>query len=111
MAEYKRKPKHKRKKPSEIFGAVDPKLNVIDRSHRRRHYKPVSDDDWEKAKGDICPRCHQEALRFRPSYGVCINCGLELDEKDLRDRQKRAKLEKYIKEHNARIDKTKRRVR
>lgn len=28
--------------------------------------------DWEAAGGALCPRCHQEVVRFRD--GVCLPC-------------------------------------
>ena len=96
---------------SEIFGAVDPHLKVIDGGVRRHSTKPTNNDDWEKSRGDICPRCHKEALRFRPSYGFCVECGEKLDEKDFRDRIKQKKFETYRRKHNARINGKKKRVR
>ena len=91
------------KKASEIFHSVDPALNVIDRGKRKLRKK-----DWERAGGAVCPRCNQEAMRFRPQDGVCIPCAQELNLKQDRDDKKRDKQRKFIKQHNARIDRKKR---
>lgn len=90
----------KKKRASDIFHPVDPKLVVIG-GHRRRK---TTKKDWEMARGKVCPRCGQEALRFRPRDGVCTNCARDLDEKQDRDDNKRARQLKFIKQHNARID-------
>jgi len=93
----------KMKRASEIFGSVDPHLNVIDRGHRRRPVHPLTSKDWESAGGSFCSRCRQEALRFRPFDGVCLDCVRDIDEKKDREDKKRAKILKYVKAHNARI--------
>jgi len=101
----------KRKRASEIFGAVDPHLKVIDGGSRRRNSKRPSakaEADWNKLGGSKCPRCGIDALRFRPEDGVCVFCGQALNEKELRDERKRARFLKYMKAHNARINKGKR---
>ena len=102
---------HKRKKASEIFGAVDPHLKVIDGGSHRRHIKRLSakgQADWDKLSGAKCPSCGQDALRFRPEDGVCNFCAASLNEKELRDERKRARFLKYMTAHNARVDKGKR---
>lgn len=38
------------------------------------------DEDWEKAKGDVCPSCFKETLQFflsRRNRKVCRECYLE----------------------------------
>ena len=95
----------KRKRASEIFGSVDPNLEVINASHRHLK-KPLS--NWEASAGAICPKCHEEAVRFRPEDGVCRQCADALNEKQDRDEKKRAKFLRFMKAHNARIEKRKR---
>lgn len=95
----------KRKRASEIFGSVDPHLKVINASHRHRK---MSVSEWEASGGAICPRCEQEAIRFRPEDGVCRSCADSLNEKHFKDERKRAKFLRFVKAHNARIDKRKR---
>jgi len=95
----------KRKRASEIFGSVDPNLKVIDASHRHSK-KPLS--DWEASGGAICPSCKEEAVRFRPQDGVCRQCADSLNKKYFKDEKKRDNLRKFIKAHNARIDKKRR---
>lgn len=92
------------KTASEIFHPVDPKLNVIDGGHRRTGRKGKV-QDWKQSGGALCPRCNQEAVKFRPSDGVCIQCVRVLDEKQDADDKKRARQLKFIKQHNARIAK------
>ena len=89
----------KRKRASEIFGTVDPNLRVIE-GHRHLNKK-----DWKRSGGAVCPRCGKEAVRFR--HGVCITCAQILNENLDRDEKKRAKQLKFVKAHNARIDKRK----
>lgn len=91
----------KKKSASEIFHPVDPRLNVIG-GYRRR--KKTTKEDWERSAGDICPRCKKEALRFLPQAGLCFDCVHQSNEKQDRDDNKRAKQIKFIKRHNARID-------
>lgn len=74
----------KRKKASEIFGPVDPNLKVIDSGthHRRQHQhrlETLNQDDWDKSRGVICPRCNNETLRLID--GVCLQCSREIVEK------------------------------
>lgn len=92
------------KRASEIFHPVDPQLNVIDRGRRRTGRKGKG-QDWKQAGGAVCPRCNQEAVRFRPEDGVCLQCAKDLNEKVDRDEKKRARQLKFIKQHNARIAK------
>ncbi len=94
----------KRKRASELFGSVDPNLKVIDASHR---HPKKSLSDWEASGGAICPRCNEEAVRFRPQDGVCRQCADALNEKHFKDEKKRAKFLRFVKAHNARIDKRK----
>ncbi len=96
----------KRKRASEIFGDVDPKLHVIDGGQHRTGRKGTS-KEWEQAGGTFCPRCNQEAVRFRPRDGVCLQCVRAADEKQDRDDKKRARQLKFINQHNARIAKRK----
>lgn len=88
------------KKASEIFHEVDPNLKVVE-GHR---HKRLTRKDWDNAGGAKCPRCNQEAVKFRGD-GVCIQCAQVLNEKQDRDDKKRAKQLKFIKQHNARITK------
>ena len=91
----------KRKRASEIFGNVDPHLKVIDggiRQHQARQ------KEWEASGGAICPRCHQEAVRFRVQDGVCRRCADALNDKKFSDEKKSAKILRFVKEHNTRID-------
>ena len=94
------------KKASEIFHPVDPNLNVIDRGQRRTGQKPHP-QAWDKAGGAFCPNCNQEAVRFSPVNGFCLECNRELNKKEQAEEKKRAKLLKVIQQHNARIDKRK----
>jgi len=90
-----------KKKASEIFRPVDPDLRVVE-GHRRANKK-----DWEKSGGALCTQCGEEAVRFL--NGVCFQCVRILDEKDEKELKKIARQLKYVKQHNARIDKKKRR--
>ena len=99
----------KQKKASEIFGGVDPHLRVIDGGRRRKHSS--SQVIWDASGGTICPRCGEEKVRFRPEDGVCRQCAEALNEKELQDERKRAKVLKFVKAHNTRIDKRKRAAR
>ena len=91
-----------RKKPSEIFAKVDPNLRVIDaHRHKKSH--------WDASGGAICPKCGMEAVRFRPEDGVCRQCANLLNDKFFRDEAKHAKFLRFIKAHNARIDRKKKR--
>ena len=90
------------KKASEIFHPVDPALNVIDGGRRRKG--KLTNKDWDRTGGAICPRCNHEAVRFRHRDGVCWDCARALNEKQDQDDKKRAKQLKFIKQHNARID-------
>ncbi len=94
----------KRKRASEIFGGVDPHLKVINVSHGHSR-KALG--DWEASGGAVCSRCKQEAVRFRSRDGVCVQCVRELEEKQDREDEKRTKQLKFIKQHNARIEKKK----
>ena len=91
----------KRKRASEIFGQVDPGLNVIDGGTRHRNPKrkardqsltmavseepPVStrhaitEDDWEAAVPPLCPNCQQETLQL--INGICPRCGRKVKER------------------------------
>jgi len=63
----------KRKKASEIFGAVDPHLKVIDGGTRRRHRTtPLTQMDWDRARGVICQECGRETLQI--INGLCPKC-------------------------------------
>ena len=96
-----------KKRASEIFAAVDPHLKVIDGGSRRRRARrlsPKGQADWDNLGGAKCPRCGQDAVRFRPEDGVCIFCAGVLNEKELRDERKRARFLKFQKAHNARIN-------
>jgi len=94
-----------RKRASEIFASADPHLRVIDGGtyHRR-----LNEADWIKAGGAICPRCGWEAVRFRPEDGVCRQCADFLNDKKFSDEKKRAKFLRFVKAHNARVDKRER---
>jgi len=95
----------KRKRASEIFGSVDPELHVIDR--RRHTGRKGKTRDWERAGGVFCPQCNQEAVRFRPRDGLCLECVRAQDEKQISDEKKRARQLKFINQHNARVAKRK----
>lgn len=63
----------KKKRASEIFGAVDPHLTVIDGGTRRRHRsKPLTRNDWERARGVTCQVCGRETLQS--INGLCPQC-------------------------------------
>ena len=94
----------KRKRSSEIFAVVDPGLNVVNGGRRRRAKRK---DAWKASGGAICPRCGQEAVRFRPEDGVCRQCGDFLNDKKFQDDKNRAKFLRQVKSHNARIEKKK----
>jgi hypothetical protein len=81
---------------------VDPNLTIISGGVRQR--RKSTEKDWAAAAGPKCPRCGEESLRFRPEDGVCRKCAGELDEKEERDKKKRAKWLRQVKAHNARID-------
>ncbi len=91
-----------KKKASELFASVDPHLKVIDGGIRRKQHS--KQEDWEAAGGGICPRCKEEVVRFRPQDGVCRACADSLNEKHFEDERKRAKQLRYMKAHNARIN-------
>ncbi len=95
-----------KKTVSEIFAKVDPHLTVIDGS--RKHKRRSNQKDWDAAVGTICPRCKRESVRFRPQDGVCRLCADNLNEKEIRDEKKRAKLLRQIEAHNVRITKKRR---
>lgn len=61
----------KKKRASEIFGAVDPHLRVIDGGTRHRS-KPLTEMDWHRAKGVICQECGRETLQSL--NGLCPQC-------------------------------------
>lgn len=67
----------RRKKASEIFGPVDPNLNVINAGHRPRKRKPMTTRDWDNAAGVECPNCHRETLRT--INGVCPRCAHQVE--------------------------------
>lgn len=101
-----------KKRASEIFAAVDPHLTVIDGGSRRRRARPLSPKgqaDWDNLDGAKCSRCGKDALRFRPEDGVCIFCAGVLNEKELSDERKRVRLLKFVKAHNAKIDRNRQR--
>ena len=52
-----------------------------------------SKTDWEKAAGDLCPRCSKASLRFRD--GVCLPCVADR----ARRAERLAKLAKASKQH------------
>ena len=77
-----------REKVFEIFARVDPGLTVIDGGRRRYRRKkkakklneiagpalepynrlPVTEEQWEKAQGEVCPICREETQQLLP-YG------------------------------------------
>lgn len=86
----------KRKKASEIFGAVDPNLKVIDGGTHRRHrceHRRLTQNDWDRAKGVNCKICGQESFKLKD--GVCIHC---LEKKDNRDMEElgRKQIKRYL---------------
>ena len=63
----------KRKRASEIFGEVDPHLTVIAGGTRHRHRStPLTQKDWDRAKGIICQECGRETLQSID--GLCLQC-------------------------------------
>jgi len=96
-----------------VLKEVDPNLNIISGNHRKHKARmdnghiPMFVDEWNKAGGAICPRCKQEAVRFRPQDGVCIKCARMLNEQIVRKENRLRKSMKFIKAHNARITKKK----
>lgn len=82
----------KRKRASEIFAQVDPKLKVIDGGTRHHKYKfhQIREEDWNNASGVICPSCQRETMRA--INGLCPECWrekeTEREEKDGRKREK-----------------------
>jgi len=71
----------RKKKASEIFGPVDPGLTVVDRGWRGKKkaktiaeiavpspgpYKPqpITEEEWEKSEGVICPMCGEKTLQL-----------------------------------------------
>jgi len=86
------------KRASEIFAPVDQNLKVRDRGNKRTK-------DFDAAGGAVCPRCGEEAVRFRPEDGICFRCARLLDEKFFSDKRKHDKFERFRKAHNARIRK------
>lgn len=95
----------KKMRASELFHQVDPNLRVID-GGTRQHKTPLG--NWEASGGAFCPKCHQEVVRFRPEDGLCRQCADELNEKHFNDEKKRDKFLRFVKAHNARIDKRRR---
>ena len=63
--------------------------------------------NWEKAEGDLCPRCSRPSLRFKD--GVCLPCGADLVESADRKERLRQRFLRFRKAHNARIDRNKKR--
>lgn len=66
-----------------------------------------TDEEWERATGDPCPRCQELKLRFRPEDGLCISCGEYVDNKRDRDEERKARLLRAIRAHNTRVDRRK----
>ena len=66
-----------------------------------------SAEEFAKASGVVCPRCQREVFRVRPQDGMCIACAYRQDDKDVRDREKRARFLRFMKKHNAKIGKRK----
>jgi len=93
-----------RKRASEIFGSVDPKLHVINGGQRNTGRKGKV-REWNQAGGALCPRCGLEAVRFRPRDGLCLQCVRDIEENQEADEKKRARQLKFISQHNARITK------
>lgn len=120
----------KKKKASEIFGPVDSELTVIDRGRRGKKraktlaeaaapspgpYKPqpITEEQWERAQGVICPLCGKEVMQLLP-YGylglrkACKEC-IGKREKLLDRRaailgdKERAERKRKILEYKARI--------
>ena len=91
-----------KKKLSQVLHEVDPGLKIIEGSVRR---KTATSNDWILAGGALCSQCGLEAVRF--CRGVCIKCAQDLNEKLDRDEKKRARQIKFVKQHNARINKKK----
>jgi hypothetical protein len=63
-----------KKRASQIFGEVDPKLKVVNGNVRRNSPKsPVmTEGDWDKAGGMFCSQCKREVVRL--INGVCPQC-------------------------------------
>ena len=99
--------KVKFKTASEIFHPVDPDLKVVD-GGRRRIPRKVAEAAWKDAGGAICPRCRQEAVRFRVRDGVCSECAKLLNKEEEDTKERKVKLKRQIEVHNKRIDKKRR---
>ena len=93
----------KKLRASEIFAKVDPHLTVINGGSRKR-----SKNLWAATGGAFCPKCGQEAVRFRVEDGVCWQCATAENEKYFRDQERNIKLRRRIMAHNARLNKRKR---
>lgn len=82
-----------KKRASEIFARVDPKLRVIDGGTHHRRYRPhwATNEDWDNARGLVCSSCGREAMRV--TDGLCPECRrkveAEREEKLGRKREKR----------------------
>lgn len=90
----------KKQKASALFAKVDPHLTVIDGGRHRR-----SQQNWKASGGAVCPRCGEEAVRFRVEDGICRRCADLSNDKYFKDIVKQKKQRKLILAHNARIKK------
>lgn len=89
-----------KKSLSEVLHAVDPNLRIISGKNKGRRGKKGNGrwnriDDWEKAKGELCPRCKDETLRL--TNGLCPSCANSIMMKNMRDLEKKATLRYYRK--------------
>lgn len=83
----------KKKRASEIFGAVDPHLRVIDGGTRRRHQsKPLTKRDWDRAKGITCQKCGRETLQS--INGLCPQCS-RTKEAERVEKQEKNSMRRY----------------
>lgn len=45
--------------------------------HREQNAKPhrgITEEDWDRARGEICTRCGRETLRVQPNTSICPRC-------------------------------------
>jgi len=68
----------------------------------------MNSEDWDKAGGIFCRRCHQETVRV--FNGLCLSCHQGDDAKKAEDMEMKSKR-RYIRAHLARGDISLREIR
>lgn len=53
----------------------------------------LAEEEWERARGVLCPRCNNETLRFID--GVCPRCAGEITEEWEKERENRTLRNHY----------------